>query len=120
MRKSEERTLKESIETLINAVREVFKTSLPPEFIILDNERVMAILKISKRKLALMRTQREIEYHPSEERIFFDPKTKKVSSAKGQKKSKRSGKIYYTLRGLLNYIQRFTIKPIYEQLNFTE
>lgn len=113
MRKSQERTLKESIETLIDAVQEVFKTSLPPEFIILDNERVMGILKISKRKLAEMRTKREIEYHPSEEKIFFDPKTKKVT----KKKSKRSGKIYYTMRGLLNYIHRFTVKPLYESLN---
>ena len=119
MDKSTERSLRESIETLTDAVKEVFKTSLPPEFIILDNERVMDILKISKRKLALMRTQREIEYHPSEEKIFFDPKTKKASPRKGQKRGKRSGKIYYTLRGVLNYIHRFTVKPLYEQLNLT-
>lgn len=120
MDKSTQRSLRESIETLTDAVREVLRTNLPPEFIILDNERVMSILKISKRKLALMRTRREIEYHPSEEKIFIDPKTKKVSSQKFQKKSSRSGKIYYTLRGLLNYIHRFTVKPLYEQLNFEE
>jgi len=100
---------------LSEKINQFSNTPLPPEFIILDDVDVINILKISKRKLFEIRQKREIEFHPTS---LTGIKDKRLRNAIAEKaKGRRASKIYYTLRGVLNYIQRYTVTPLYSNLN---
>lgn len=100
---------------LSEKINQFSNTPLPPEYIILDDVDVINILKISKRKLFEIRQKREIEFHPTSGN---GSKDKRLTNAIAEKaKGRRTSKIYYTLRGVLNYIQRYTVTPLYSHLN---
>jgi len=91
------------------------RSHLPPDKIILDDYDVMKMLKISKRKLADMRAKRQIKFHPTgkkpaEFKAFLNGKNFIVKGSRG-------GKNYYTLQGLMNYIESFTVNPLSNQVN---
>jgi len=91
------------------------RSHLPPDKIILDDYDVMKMLKISKRKLADMRAKRQIKFHPTgkkpaEFKAFLNGKNFIVKGSRG-------GKNYYTLQGLLDYVQTSTIDPIVNKTN---
>ena len=76
-------------EEIIRQIRfEISQAQRPAEEIILDDIELCNQLKISKRKSASMRDEREITYHQ---------KTK-------------HGKVYYKLSDVLEYINRFRIE----------
>jgi hypothetical protein len=91
------------------------RSHLPPDKIILDDYDVMQMLKISKRKLADMRAKRLIKFHPTGKRSVEyksnrNPNPEKVRDSRG-------GKNYYTLQGVLDYVQSKTVNPISEKIN---
>ena len=89
------------------------RSQLPPSKIILDDTDVMRMLKISKRKLAELRAKREIRFHPTGKSSTQKNNFSKAGTA--TTKGRRAGKIYYTLDGVLEYIQRTTVKSILEK-----
>lgn len=91
-------------------------SSLPPEFIILDDFDVMRILNISKRKLAQLRADRLIEFHPTGKTKHKLNKVQLLLDAKN--KGRRAGKIYYTLKGVIDYVMTTTVTPIFNHVNF--
>jgi hypothetical protein len=115
MGRSNEHNLNTRIQELTEKINQFSSTPLQPEYIILDDVDVMNILKISKRKLFELRQKREIEFYPTGEIRNKDKRLKNAISEKS--KGKRAGKIYYTLRGVLNYILRYTVAPLYSQIN---
>lgn len=113
MRKEKHTTSKEAKESLLENSTSL--SSLAPEFTILDDLDVQDLLKISKRKLAQMRADREIEYHPTGKAKLGSKKLREAVNNKG--KGKRAGKIYYTLAGVLNYVKSTTVLPVFNQRN---
>ena len=99
------------LEEFLNDIEErLLRSQLPPERVILDDFDVMKMLKISKRKLADLRANRQIRFHPTGMNVSMSKKStnKQIVDLKG----KRAGKIYYTLNGVLDYVQSTTIDPI--------
>ena len=93
----------------------LLRSHLPPDKIILDDYDVMKMLKISKRKLADMRAKRQIKFHPTgkkpaEFKAYLNGKNFIVKGSRG-------GKNYYTLQGVLDYIETSTIDPIVNKIN---
>jgi|SanBayMetagenome_1026888.scaffolds.fasta_scaffold92643_1 hypothetical protein len=90
----------------LNDIEDRFQRSqLPPESVILDDLDVMRMLKISKRKLAQLRADRLIQFYRTG-RNGKTPRPDRPASAR------RSGKIYYTLKGVMDYINQFKVAPI--------
>lgn len=85
---------------------------IPPgdlRLIILDEYEVLKILRISKRKLAQLRADREIEFHPTGGKRYSNKALQNALDSKSR--GNRAGRIYYTLQGVIDYIKRYTIKP---------
>jgi hypothetical protein len=113
MKKANQKKSKEAIEFLLENSASL--SGLPPELTILDDFDVQDLLKISKRKLAQLRADRKIEYHPTGRCKI---KSKKLEEELTQKsKGKRAGKIYYTLKGVIDYVKTTTVIPIFIQNN---
>jgi len=111
MRKTENTSFTEAIQNLFES--NPLYSTLPPEYIILDEFHVLNILNISARKLAYMRSNREIEFHPTGKRKRGSKKLQDAINSKS--KGKRAGKIYYTLKGVIDYVKTNTVTPIYHQ-----
>jgi hypothetical protein len=91
------------------------RSHLPPDKIILDDYDVMKMLKISKRKLADMRAKRQIKFHPTgkkpaEFKAYLNGKYFIVKGSRG-------GKNYYTLQGVMDYVESITVNPLSNQVN---
>lgn len=113
MRKSKKTISKEEKDFILE--KSASLSSLPLELAILDDVDVMKILKISKRTLAQLRADRLIEYHPTGK---SKNQSKKLQDAiKEKSKGKRAGKIYYTWRGVWDYVNYNTVVPVYRQTN---
>lgn len=113
MKKANQKKTKEAKEFLLENSASL--SGLPPELSILDDFDVLDLLKISKRKLAQLRADREIEFHPTGK---LKGKSKKLVDAINVKsKGKRAGKIYYTLKGVIDYVKTSTVMPIFKQKN---
>lgn len=90
----------------------ILKFQLPADEIILDDVDVTGLLKISKRKLADLRAKRLIEFHPTSDLSEAELEAF-LKSGKGR--GVKSSKIYYKLQGVLDYVNRHTVPPIYKQ-----
>ena len=77
---------------------------LPADKIIMDTWDTIRYLKISQRKLAQLRADRLIR--------FYIPGLKMEPKAAKKEKGKRSGKIYFTLQDVLDYVKSNPIDPI--------
>ena len=81
----------QELKELVRVIRhEIQQAQRPPDQIILVDQDVMQILKISKRKLEYLKSEKEIPYH----------KPKQRSSA------------YYLLSDILNWLQKNRVESI--------
>ena len=80
------------------------RSQLPDDKVILDDVDVQRMLKISKRKLVQLRSERQIKYYRTE------IGGKGLTSSRGR----RSGKIYYLLADVLSYVKRNPVTTISE------
>ena len=83
--------LKEFIDDIDERVSRAFR---PPSEVILDDFDLQKLLKISKRKSAQIRADREITYY------------------------KDNGKIYYMLSDVIAYVTRNKVPAFWENLKF--
>ena len=89
------------LQRLVDKIEERLQQSqLPADKILFDNWDAMRFMKISKRKLAQLRADRLIRYHPT------------GLSAKKNGTGRRSGKIYYSLQDIIDFIKSATVNPI--------
>lgn len=95
----------ELVEFLADIENVLHRSQLPPEAIIMDDFDVCKMLKISKRKLAQLRADRLIEFY----RTGINRESHSYMKSNSRK---RAGKIYYTLQNILDYLNRFKVKPI--------
>ena len=81
------------LKEFINEIDEkINKTTRPPEEVILDDVDLRNFLKISKRQAAKIRSERRITFY------------------------KTGGRIYYSLRDVLNYVKRHEVSAIQSSL----
>ena len=103
---------------LIDEIDEkISKVSLPADQVILDDVDVMNMLKISKRKLATLRSERRIKFYRTDD----DPPPKKIKSQKtpvSLEKGRRKSKIYYFLSDVVAYVKRNPVNPISNNFKF--
>lgn len=97
---------------LVDEIEEkISRLTLPADQVILDDFDVLNMLKISKRKLAQLRSDRKIKFYRTDD----DPPPKKIKSQKSQEqmqKGLRKSKIYYLLIDVINYVKRNPVNPI--------
>ena len=107
-----------ALKGLIDEIDEkISKVSLPSDQVILDDVDVMNMLKISKRKLATLRSERRIKFYRTDD----DPPPKKLKSQKtpvSLEKGRRKSKIYYFLSDVVAYVKRNPVNPISNNFKF--